>query len=68
METYRLDVKTTSELRVCHSLKVDNHDDKDDSLPDPSWMVEITGTSGYTKTHGLKLYHHTSIDGERVPI
>ena len=47
-----LDVKTISnELRVCHSLKVDDHDDNDDSLPDPRLMVEMTGTSGYTKTH-----------------
>jgi len=47
-----LDVKTISnELRVCHSLKVDDHDDNDDSLPDPRLMVEMTGISGYTKTH-----------------
>ena len=47
---YPLDVRTISdELRVSLQPKVDYHDDNDDSLPDPRWMVEMAGTS--TKTH-----------------
>jgi len=38
---YRLDVRTISdELRLSLQPKVDYHDDNDDSLPDPRWMIE----------------------------
>jgi len=50
MVLYLLDVRTISdELRVILQPKVNYHDDNDDSLPDPRWMVEMTRTS--TKTH-----------------
>jgi len=47
---YRLDVRAISdELRVSLQPKVDYHDDNDDSLPDPRWMVEMAGTSTKTR-------------------
>jgi len=47
---FRLDVRTISdELRVSLQPKVDYHDDNNDSLPDPRWMVEMAGTSTKTR-------------------
>jgi len=47
---YRLDIRTINdELRISLQPKVDCHDNNDDSLPDPRWMVEMAGTSTKTR-------------------
>ena len=49
---YRLDIRTISdELRVSLQPKVDYHDNNDDSLPDPRWMVEMADLIIYPSCH-----------------